>query len=147
MRYFTITEMTQSDTAKRLGINNTPNDTARLNLINLVENILDPLRSEYGKPIIVNSGYRCKKLNNAVGGSSTSQHLAGEAADIESAGRSRKENEKLFNLIISLGLPFDQLVNEYNFDWVHVSFSSSRRRGQILEAKKQNGKTIYTRIK
>ena len=147
MRYFTITEMTQSDTAKRLGINNTPNDTARRNLINLVENILDPLRSEYGKPIIVNSGYRCLTLNSAVGGSSTSQHLAGEAADIESAGRSRKENEKLFNLIISLGLPFDQLINEYNFDWVHVSFSSSRRRGQILEAKKQNGKTIYTRIK
>ena len=147
MRYFTITEMTQSDTARRLGINNTPNDTARRTLINLVENILDPLRSEYGKPIIVNSGYRSMTLNNAVGGSSTSQHLAGEAADIESAGRSRKENEKLFNLIISLGLPFDQLVNEYNFDWVHVSFSSSRRRGQILEAKKQNGKTIYTRIK
>jgi uncharacterized protein YcbK (DUF882 family) len=71
----------------------------------LIDRILDPLREKYGKPIIVNSGYRCPKLNKCVGGVSTSQHVKGQAADI--TGKSAIENKKLFNLIIDLDLPYD----------------------------------------
>ena len=84
----------------------------------------------YGKAITVNSGYRCSKLNAAVGGAKTSQHMRGEAADI-TAG-SKTENKKLFELIRD-NLPFDQLIDESNYSWVHVSYvSTSKNRKQIL---------------
>lgn len=88
MRYFTLKELTHSDTALRLGLDNTPGVTASDNLIYLVEKLLDPIRERYGAPIIVISGYRSPAVNEAVGGVATSQHLRGEAADI-SAGASR----------------------------------------------------------
>ena len=91
--------------------------------------MLDPLREAYGKPIKVNSGYRCPDLNLAVGGSKTSQHMLGLAADI-TVGNPNK-NKELFNLIIKLDLPFDQLIDEKNFSWVHVSYTSNPRK-QIL---------------
>lgn len=130
MKYFTIKEMTKSSTAKANGIDNTPNQTAIDNLTKLIEIVLDPLREWYGKPIRVNSGYRCKVLNKAVGSKAkNSQHLYGEATDI-TAG-SKAENEKLFNYIKD-NLPFDQLINESNFSWVHVSYREGRLRKQVL---------------
>lgn len=129
MKYFTIKELCKSSTAIQKGIDNTPNSEIVNNLIQLVDNILDPLREKFKKPILVNSGYRCIALNKAVKGSKTSQHLLGLAADI-TAG-SPQENEKLFNLIINLDLPFDQVIDEQNFKWVHVSFSKNPRK-QIL---------------
>ena len=131
MKYFTLKEMTKSDTAIRHRISNIPNEQEKENIYQLVEKILDPLREAYGKPIVVSSGFRCEKLNKAVGGSKTSQHKTGQAADIRSLEDTREENKKLFDLIKELNLPFDQLINEYDYDWVHVSYSD-RNRKQIL---------------
>lgn len=134
MKFFTIKELTKSDTAKRNRINNVPTKQEEQNLIALVNNILDPLREAYGKPIIVTSGFRCEGLNKLVKGSKTSQHRLGQAADIRTVEDTREENKKLFELIKELNLPFDQLINEYDFDWVHVSYSPQHRR-QILNIK------------
>jgi uncharacterized protein YcbK (DUF882 family) len=95
----------------------------------LVDNILDPLREKYGKPIHVNSGYRCPALNSAVKGSKTSSHLKGLAADITVG--SPIKNKKLFDLIQELNLPYDQLIDEKNYSWIHISFSKKPRK-QIL---------------
>lgn len=135
MKYFTIQELCRTETATKRGIENKPGLIEEANLINLVNHILDPLREAYGKPINVNSGYRSPALNKAIGGAATSQHMSGQAADI-TAG-SRKENQKLFNLIQSLKLPFDQLIFEKGNrkegpDWVHVSLDQTRDRRQIL---------------
>lgn len=130
MKYFTIEEMTKSSTATAKHIDNTPNQTAIDNLTKLIEIVLDPLREWYGKPIKINSGYRCEALNEAVGSKTKkSQHLYGEAADITVG--SKTENEKLFNYIKD-NLPFDQLINESNFSWVHVSYREGRLRKQVL---------------
>ena len=130
MKYFTIEELTRSDTAKVKGIENTPTQEAKEKLVTLIENVLNPLREMYGKPITVNSGYRCPKLNAAVGGAKNSHHMRGEAADI-TAG-SKEENRKVFELIRD-NLPFDQLINESDYSWVHVSYvSPEKNRKQTL---------------
>ena len=134
MKFFTIQELINSDIAKKKGIKNIPSSEQEKNLIALVDNILDPLRLAYGKPIIVTSGFRSEELNKAVGGSKTSQHGAGQAADIRTIEDTKSENKKLFDLIIKLDLPFDQLIDEHNFDWVHVSYSPKNRK-QILKIK------------
>lgn len=107
MKFFTIRELTKSDTAKRHGIANNPSKEEEKNLVALVDNILDPLREAYGKPIIVTSGYRCEELNRLVGGSKTSQHRVGMAVDIRTIKDTVEENKKLYDLIIKLNLPFD----------------------------------------
>jgi uncharacterized protein YcbK (DUF882 family) len=132
MKYFTLNELTASSTARRKGIDNTPDVTVRANLTALVANILDPLREAYGKPIVVSSGYRSPKLNRAVGGAAKSQHVTGQAADIHTLSDTPADNKKLYDLILKLKLPFDQLINEYDFNWVHVSFSPRNRR-QVLK--------------
>lgn len=142
MKYFSIKELTKSATAARKGIKNDPSIEVCKSLTALIDKVLDPLREAYGKPIIVTSGYRCPKLNAAVGGSASSQHVKGEAADIRSVADTPEENKKLFDLIVKLGLPYDQLINEYNYDWVHVSFGPRHRR-QRMKAIKSNGKTKY----
>lgn len=129
MKYFTIKELCKSSTAVWKKIDNSPNSEIIKNLELLVDNILDPLRENYGKPIRVNSGYRCPDLNKAVNGSKTSQHMTGLAADITVG--SPYNNKLLFNLIIDLDLPFDQLIDEKNYSWVHVSYSNKPRK-QIL---------------
>lgn len=126
MKYFTLKELTASATAARLRIDNTPPPQAINNLNALVTHLLDPLREKYGQPIYVNSGYRCPELNNAVGGSRSSQHLTGEAADI-TAGNKR-ENRRLYELLQSLRLPVDQAINECDYTWLHLSYSPSHRR-------------------
>ena len=130
-KYFKLSELTRSDTAKRSKINNTPTKQEEANIIALIDNILDPLREAYGKPIIVTSGFRCERLNKLVNGSKSSQHRLGQAADIRTVEDTIEENKKLFELIQRLNLPFDQLINEYNYSWVHVSYSP-RNRKQIL---------------
>lgn len=130
MKHFTLAELTYSATAQTHGIANIPNPASIANLNALVDNILDPLRSAWGKPIVVNSGYRCVTLNCAVGGSPRSQHTKGEAADITAGSAS--ENRQLFNLVQELGLPFDQLIDEANYKWLHISYSRARNRSQVL---------------
>lgn len=134
MKYFKIREFTRSDIAKRNNINNTPSKQEEENIVLLVDNILDPLREAYGKPIVVTSGFRCDRLNSLVKGSKKSQHRTGQASDIRTLEDTKEENKKLFDLIIKLNLPFDQLINEYDYDWIHVSYSS-RNRKQILHTK------------
>ena len=130
MKHFTIDELCRSDTAQRKGINNMPTDNVRKNLTELVDNVLDPLREWYGKPIRVNSGYRCPALNKAVGGVANSQHLTGQAADIDVNDRS--ENRRLMKHIED-NLDFDQLIWENGGAWVHVSYRpDGRNRRQVL---------------
>ena len=127
MKYFTIKELCKTDTDKP----NTPGTTETENLTNLVDKLLDPVREKWGKPIRVNSGYRSPDVNLAVGGAATSQHLKGEAADI-TAG-SRDDNKKLFDTIIAADLVFDQLIDENDYSWVHVSLKRNGvNRKQIL---------------
>lgn len=133
-KYFTINELTKSSTAQRLHINNNPTQEVKDNLNKLIDNVLDPLRELYGKPIIVNSGYRCIKLNKAIGGAKNSQHLVGQASDIRTVQNTKESNKELFDLIKNSKLPFDQLINEYDYNWVHVSYSPRNRR-QVLTIK------------
>lgn len=131
MKHFTIEELSRSDKAKRMGMSNVPPKEQEENLVALVDSVLDPLREAYGSPIYVNSGYRSVGLNELIKGAKNSQHTKGEAADITTG--STTDNEKLFNMIIELQLPFDQLINENNFSWLHISHKSKgRNRKQIL---------------
>lgn len=127
-----MSELTSSPTARRKGIDNTPNGVQRAALTALVTNILDPLREAYGKPIVVTSGFRCPRLNRAVGGVAKSQHMKGEAADIRTLSDRPSDNKKLFDLIIKLGLPYDQCIDEYGYNWIHVSYTSQGNRRQVL---------------
>ena len=131
MKHFTIAELCRSTTADRLGINNRCNQEHVDNLTALVNNVLDPLRDWYGKPLTVSSGYRCAALNKAVKGTSNSQHMSGQAADIDTGDR--QQNKLLFDYI-QKNLPFDQLIDESNFAWVHVSYrADGKNRNQILK--------------
>ena len=133
MKHFTFNELCESGTAKTHNIDNKPAEEIRINLRNLVDNCLDVIREKYGKPITVSSGYRCPALNKVVGGASTSQHTKGQAADLK--GKTRQENEIIFNIIKQLGC-YDQLINEYDFSWVHVSYVDGKNnRKQIKTIK------------
>lgn len=121
--HFTIEEMYASDTAKRLGINNKPSTQQMINLVYLCAYVLEPLRKAIGKPINISSGFRSQALNKAVGGVYNSQHLKGQAADIDIQG-DMAFGRKIFDYIRD-HLPFDQLIWEHNKSgnyWVHVSF-------------------------
>lgn len=131
MKYFTIEELCHSDTANARGIDNTPTEEVKENIQALIDNVLDPLREAYGKPIYVNSGYRCPELNKAVGGVSTSEHQSGRAADIDT--HDYNENKKLFELVQELNLPFRQLIDESNLSWVHISYNANDIKRQVLK--------------
>ena len=136
MKYFTLNELCRSATASRLKIDNTPTADVCYNLEMLVRYILDPLREAWGAPIIVTSGYRCPRLNKAVGGAASSQHMKGQAADIRTVSDNPAENRRLLDLLVKLNLPFDQVINEYPDkngcpDWIHVSYSDRHRRKQM----------------
>lgn len=141
MKYFTIEELTRTDT----GLKNVPNSVEIENLKYLVDKILDPAREALSVPIFVNSGFRSKKVNKAIGGASTSQHTKGEAADITT-----KDNKKLFECIRD-NCEFDQLIWEFGTAkspaWVHVSLKrNGKNRKEVLISKKINGKTYYFKI-
>ena len=135
MKYFTIEELTRSTTARLRGIDNTPSQQVIDNLNALVDNVLDPLREAWGKPLHVNSGYRCRALNKAVGGVPASQHMRGEAADI-TAG-SEAGNLILAGILIEQG-KFDQMILEKggrlgDTNWIHVSYvANGRNRKEVL---------------
>ena len=131
MKYFTIAELCRSATARRLGIDNTPPASAVKAMTVLVDEVLDPLREAWGGPIRVNSGYRCPELNEAVGGTPTSQHQRGEAADITVGSRSA--NRRLLALIKRLDLPVDQCIDEKGCRWIHVSHRKGRNRRMYMK--------------
>ena len=132
MSYFTIKELSKSSTAENLGIDNTPPPEIRAKL-NILISALDKIREQYGKPIIVTSGYRCPELNKAVGGVNSSQHVKGEAADL--VGRNDNETRKIFETAKALG-NFDQLLYEKNSKgsiWVHISYKASGNRTMCID--------------
>lgn len=120
---FTLDELCASETAKKMGINNVPNQEQICNLCALTHHVLQPLRDAMGKAITINSGFRSVELNRKVGGQKNSQHLKGEAADI--AIGTIENGEKMIAIIKKL--PFDQLIwerNTSNVYWIHVSYRS-----------------------
>lgn len=127
--------MVGSRVADKYGINNRCSSEDAANLKRLIEHVLDPLREAYGKPIIVNSGYRCEELNNhpEIRGSKTSDHLRGMAADIVGTPNTREENKHLYELAQELNLPFDQLIDEKDFRWIHISHRRTNNRKQIFK--------------
>jgi zinc D-Ala-D-Ala carboxypeptidase len=133
-QHFTLEEMTKSQTASRKGIDNTAPPEVVENLKALCENVLEKIRIHFGKPLSINSGYRGPKLNKAIGGAKNSQHMTGQAADIEMVGM---DNKILFCWIKD-NLEFDQLILEYykpgipDSGWVHVSWNSNGNRKQVL---------------
>lgn len=132
--HFTLEEMCHSEKAQRESIENKPCMTEISNLYELCTKVLEPLRQSWGKPIRVTSGYRSEALNRAVGGVINSQHKLGQAADIMSWSMSRTENEQLFKLAKELNLPYDQLIDEKGYQWLHISYGPMNRR-QVLHLK------------
>lgn len=135
MKYFSISEFERSEKATEYKIDNTAPDKARASIEALVDAVLDPLRERWGKPLTVTSGYRCPKLNKIVGGTATSHHLTGTAADISTGNY--VDNARLFHLIIDMHLPFTQLIWEKGDkrvgpSWVHVSYDPDNVKRQIL---------------
>jgi uncharacterized protein YcbK (DUF882 family) len=137
---FTYEELTKSNTASRLKINNSPDDEVKAKLKKLANDVLQPIRDAYGKPIKVSSGYRCLKLNEKVGGAVNSQHVKGEAADITTISDTVDENKVLFEVIKKLikggKIVVGQLIDEYGYNWVHVSLPNDKHKNQILHLKK-----------
>jgi zinc D-Ala-D-Ala carboxypeptidase len=143
---FTLNELTKSQEATRLGIDNTPSEEHIKNLKILCEKILQPIRDFYGMPVSVSSGYRSAALCEAVGSSSKSQHTKGQAADFEIFGMANKD---LADWIVQ-NLDYDQCILEFwnpndpNSGWVHCSYNDSGNRKQYLNAQKLNGRIVYT---
>ena len=126
---FSLSEFERSETAERLEIDNAIPSEAQLNLRALCVNVLQPLRNLAGEPLRVNSGYRCEELNKAVGGVPTSQHRLGEAADVCWDGKAAD----LYDIISESNLEFDQVILYRKKNFVHVSYTSSRKdRRQLI---------------
>ena len=131
--HISLEEAIESPTALRLGIKNMPNEEELEAMLHVAKELFEPIREWYGKPIKVNSFYRCKELNKAVKGSLTSGHVLGNSIDI--TGGNKAENKKIFSFIKESGLDYDQVINEYDFTWVHISLKKSGNRKQILIVK------------
>lgn len=121
MKYFSISEMTRSDTARRLGIDNTPSDEIKNNLTLFIEKVLDPIREDWGSPITVSSGYRCPVLNKAVGGVPNSGHQYGFCADLQVKGDLRKFSNFVIEWMKEHQMKWDQIIWEKcgGVTWLH----------------------------
>ena len=142
---FSLAEMIKSDTALRLDMENEPDDDHISNMQALAENVLQKVRDHYGKGVKVNSGFRHPDVNAKVGGSKTSDHCKGMAADIEIPGVA---NADLAEWIVD-NCEFRQVILEFytpgipDSGWVHVSYNPDDNKKQVLTAMKENGKTVY----
>jgi len=155
---FTLSELTKSGTAKRFDYSEqfTPPESVIESLTLLCKEVLQPIRDSLEKPITVSSGYRCPRLNSKIGGSSTSQHQKGEAADINLNIKGIEKNAVLLDEILMLWydgkIQFDQLIIEFPDEndvpeWIHISYNPKRNRNEILKAEKNSlGKTYYTKL-
>ena len=132
-KHITLQEATESATALRMGIKNVPNELELDAMKYVAENLFEPIREWYNSPIKINRFYRCLALNKAVKGSVTSGHVLGNSIDI-SAG-SKVENKKIFDFIKLSGLDYDQVINEYDYTWIHISLKKSGNRKQLLVIK------------
>lgn len=142
---FSLHELTKSETALRHNLPNDPDEKTIANLKVLCEQVLQPVRDHYGKGVKVNSGFRHPDVNAAVGGSKTSDHCQGQAADIEIPGVPNHELAEY----ISKNFKFTQVILEFytpgipDSGWVHVAYDASNLKGQTLTATKKDGKTVY----
>lgn len=139
---FTLEEMLQSQTAVRLDFDEqfSPPESVRENLKALCEKVLQPIRDGVDTFITISSGYRCERLNKAIGGADTSQHTKGQAVDCTAQGMTV---EAFYTYIKQSGVPFDQLIQEFD-KWVHISYTAvGKNRGECLRAIKVNGQTKY----
>ena len=146
--HVSLKEATRSNTAKRLGIENMPDNETLITMQITAEHIFEPLRNKFNEPIYISSFYRSPELNKAIGGSASSQHCKGEAIDIDDV-YSKASNADFFNYIKDK-LEFDQLIWEFGDDenpaWVHVSYNLGKNRMRVLKAIKENGITKYINI-
>jgi len=140
---FALSEITHSNTAKRLGIENEPTEEHLQNMQTLINLLIQPMRDSLG-PIRISSGYRNPEINLAIGGSSSSQHCKGEALDIQFWQMGKMMNELIYEWVLDSGLEFDQMINEFDFAWIHISLKAKDNRKQVLEAyKDEDGNTKY----
>ena len=140
---FALSEITHSNTAKRLGIDNEPTEVHLQNMQHLVDNLIQPLRDSIG-PIRISSGYRNPSLNRAIGGSRSSQHCKGQALDIQFWEMGQMNNKVIYDFILDSNMEFDQMINEFDFAWIHISLKDKGNRKQVLEAyKDEDGDTKY----
>ena len=146
--HISLKEALRSNTAKRLGIDNMPDNETLVTMQVTAQHIFELLRNHFNEPIYISSFYRSPELNKAIGGSAKSQHCKGEAIDIDDV-YSKATNADFFNYIKER-LEFDQLIwefgNDEQPDWVHVSYNLGKNRMRILKAVKQNGRTQYIDI-
>jgi hypothetical protein len=139
-----LSEVIRSESAKRNGISNMPIPQHIENFKLLAEKVFEPVRLHFGVPIHISSGYRSIELNKCIGGSLTSQHCTGEAIDIDMDSSTSGVTNKMVFDYIKDNLSFDQLINEFDYSWVHVSYESTgKQRKQVLDAIRVNGKTTY----
>jgi hypothetical protein len=130
-KHISTAEATESATALRLGIKNVPNEVELEAMKYVAENLFEPIREWYDKPIKINSFFRCVALNKAVKGSLTSGHVLGNSIDI--SGGNKVENKKIFDFIKTSGLDYDQVINEYDYTWIHISLKKTGNRKQVLK--------------
>lgn len=135
---FTLEELTKSGTATAKGIKNEPNKEQIENLTQLCKQILQPLRDEWNAPIFINSGFRCDKLNKAVGGATNSDHRFGCAADIQTKEDTIEKNKELFDLIVLMAKTgkiknVRQIIDEKNYSWIHVSINNTHNKYKNAE--------------
>ena len=141
-----LAELVRSESAKRLGVSNMPTEEHLANLKILAEKVFEPIRNNFRCPIYISSGYRSHSLNNAIGGVKGSHHLKGMAIDIDMDGTDNGiTNKDIFDYIKN-NLTFTQVIDEYNYSWIHVSYDENNLKKEILKATKQNGRTTYTKI-
>jgi len=144
--HLTMAEMIRSETAKRKGISNTPKPEHLDNMKVLAKKIFEPIRNHFKTAIYISSGYRSEALNKAIKGSKSSQHSLGQAMDIDMDGSGTISNRDVF-YYIKENIEFDQLIWEfgdnYNPDWVHVSYAEGKNRKEVLVAYKMLGMTRY----
>jgi len=143
-KHLDLGEVTRSESAKREGIINMPTPEHYENLKVIAEKIFEPIREHFGVPIFISSGYRSEALNVYIGGSRSSDHSKGRALDLDMDGSSSGVTNKMIFEFIKDNLEYDQLINEFDFGWVHVGYRLNANRKQTLRATKVNGKVQYS---
>ena len=140
---FSRAEIEHSNTAKRLDIKNEMSEKHLEQMQGLIDNLIQPMRDAIG-PIRVTSGYRSPQLNRAIGGSRTSQHCKGQALDIQYWSGGKMNNKVIYDWVLESDIEFDQMINEFDYAWIHISLKKNSNRRQVLEAyKDEDGDTAY----
>ena len=140
---FVLSEITRSNTAKRLGISNEPKKEHLKNLQRIITSIIQPMRDAIG-PIRISSGYRSPSLNRAISGSNKSQHTKGQALDLQFWKEGQMCNKEIYDWVIENDIEFDQMINEFDYSWIHLSLKEEKNRKQVLIAyKDEDNDTKY----